>query len=122
MLTEESDLPRRSIGELTPAEWEELRRRAIQRAHRLRSQIAADFLRKFLRALGEGVLVAADSTVAAFGRWHTRRQDRAAIASLHALDDSALRDIGIRRLEIESIVHARGKDTTRARNDEQLAA
>jgi uncharacterized protein YjiS (DUF1127 family) len=48
----------------------------------------------------------------AFGTWRTRR---AAIAQLHALEDRDLRDIGVSRSEIESVVYFGGRDPTRLR-------
>jgi uncharacterized protein YjiS (DUF1127 family) len=46
----------------------------------------------------------------AFRDWRKRR---AAIAELHALNDIELRDMGIGRCEIDSIVHFGGRDPTR---------
>jgi uncharacterized protein YjiS (DUF1127 family) len=122
MLTEESDLSDRNVRSLSPEEWDELRREAIRRAHRARTELFLELLRKFSGALRAGLLMPVQGALAALERWRANRQDRAAIARLHALDDGALRDIGIRRSEIESIVHAHGNDTTRTRSDERLAA
>jgi uncharacterized protein YjiS (DUF1127 family) len=46
----------------------------------------------------------ADMTQAAWNLYWTRRAERAAIAVLGALDDRALKDIGVDRGEIESVV------------------
>ena len=47
----------------------------------------------------------ADMTRHAWTRYWTRRAERAAIAMLYALDDRALKDIGLNRSEIKSVVH-----------------
>jgi uncharacterized protein YjiS (DUF1127 family) len=46
----------------------------------------------------------ADMTRHAWTLYWTRRAERAAIAVLYALDDRALKDIGLDRSEIESVV------------------
>ena len=46
----------------------------------------------------------ADMTRHAWSRYWTRRAERAAIAVLHTLDDRSLKDIGLDRSEIESVV------------------
>jgi uncharacterized protein YjiS (DUF1127 family) len=43
----------------------------------------------------------------AWSRYWTRRAARATVAILHALDDRTLKDIGLDRSEIESVVHGR---------------
>lgn len=50
--------------------------------------------------------------VEAFRAWRSRR---VAVAHLHDLEDRDLRDIGISRSEIESVVHFGGHDPTRLR-------
>jgi uncharacterized protein YjiS (DUF1127 family) len=45
-----------------------------------------------------------------FWRW---RRERDAIAALHALDARMLKDIGISRSEITSVVRGRGRDLSR---------
>lgn len=103
---------------LDPDAYDEMRRMVIGRAHRLRSQYAlALFVGLF--AAGAGV---ARSGRAMLNRVRKARADRQAIARLHLLDDGALKDIGIRRSEIESVVHGHGADETRTRRDRQLAA
>ncbi|HEY1243883.1 MAG TPA: DUF1127 domain-containing protein [Hyphomicrobiaceae bacterium] len=47
-----------------------------------------------------------DLTRRAWSRYWTRRAAQATVAMLHALDDRALKDIGLDRSEIESVVHS----------------
>jgi uncharacterized protein YjiS (DUF1127 family) len=56
----------------------------------------------------------------ALGWWHRRRLQRRLKATariLHALDDRTLKDIGLHRSEIESVVGARGGDRRPQRID-----
>jgi uncharacterized protein YjiS (DUF1127 family) len=52
----------------------------------------------------------ADVTRHAWSRYWTRRAERAAVAVLHTLDDRALKDIGLDRSEIESMVRAQAAE------------
>jgi uncharacterized protein YjiS (DUF1127 family) len=103
---------------LTPDAYEEMRRTAIRRAHRERSRAALAML------VGLFTVIARVGRSARAMLLHMRkaRADRRAVARLHALDDGALKDIGIRRSEIESVVHGQGIDETRMRRDQRLAA
>jgi uncharacterized protein YjiS (DUF1127 family) len=47
----------------------------------------------------------ADMAQHAWSRYWTRRVEHATVGLLHALDDRALRDIGLDRSEIESVVY-----------------
>jgi uncharacterized protein YjiS (DUF1127 family) len=109
-----STLDRRA---LTADAYDEMRRMAIRRAHRLRSQYVRAILVGPFRAMAGMVR----SVRVMLRRAHKARADRRAIARLHSLDDSALKDIGIRRSEIESVVHGDGIDETRTRRDQRLA-
>lgn len=53
-----------------------------------------------------------DGYVTAFRKW---RERKAAIAELHGMEDRQLRDMGIGRSEIESVVYWEGRDPTRLR-------
>jgi uncharacterized protein YjiS (DUF1127 family) len=48
----------------------------------------------------------ADTARHAWSRYWTRRAEHAAVALLQGLDDRALKDIGLDRSEIESVVHS----------------
>jgi uncharacterized protein YjiS (DUF1127 family) len=98
--------------------YAEMRRNAIRRAHRLRSK----YLLATLVGLFTAIAAAARSARAMLRRVRKARSDRQAIARLHSLDDGALKDIGIRRSEIESVVHGHGADETRMRHPARLAA
>ncbi len=103
---------------LDPGEYFEWQRNAMKRAHRLRSGHAL----ASLLGLATAVVNAARCARTMLNRVREARVDRLAIARLHALDDGALKDIGIRRSEIESVVHGHGADETRLRRDQRLAA
>ena len=47
----------------------------------------------------------ADMAQHAWSRYWTRRAEHATVGLLHALDDRALKDIGLDRSEIESVVY-----------------
>ena len=104
---------------LTREEWEKARRRIMRRAEAARAQALRDLAGAVLRLVH--TLVAAVAAVA--GKWwraYLRRRERnAAVRELRALDDRTLKDIGINRSEIESVVDRR--DDTRLR-DATIAA
>jgi uncharacterized protein YjiS (DUF1127 family) len=126
LIDEETDLSALNFQELSPKDWDQLRRCAIARAHRTRSQVIKALAGQLFMAMRGSLATVAKAGVAPLARWYdgmlARHADRSAIARLQSLDDGALRDIGIRRTEIESIVHARGNDDTRSRRDHHLAA
>jgi uncharacterized protein YjiS (DUF1127 family) len=62
-----------------------------------------------LPSLSEGVH-ALGRIWASYRDW---RETRAAISELHSLDDRMLRDMGLRRSEIESVVSGADHDTSR---------
>jgi uncharacterized protein YjiS (DUF1127 family) len=98
---------------LTPEEWDHLKRSAVCSAREHRVQL----LRSLFVAILAPVRSAAVRTVAAAGRhWRayaTWRARRRAIKELGALDDRVLKDIGVHRSEIESVVY--GPDLSRER-------
>jgi uncharacterized protein YjiS (DUF1127 family) len=118
------------FNSLTPDQWQRSRRQIIRRAQAARAQALRDLVGAALRALqaaagGAAALTRAlaKAVAAAAGRWWRayaiRRERNAAVRELRALDDRALKDIGVSRSEIEWVVG--GRDTTRLR-DATIAA
>jgi uncharacterized protein YjiS (DUF1127 family) len=105
---------------LTPEEWGRARQRIIGRAQAARARALRDLAAAVLRPLQ--TLATAVAATAAGTWWRAyalRRERNAAVRELRALDDRALKDIGINRSEIEWVVD--GRDDTRLR-DATIAA
>src|SRR6516225_8213447 len=85
-----------------PEEWDKARARILRRAERARAlrELAAALLRP-LRTTAWAAAAAAGNCWRAYIR---RRERNAAVRELRALDDRALKDIGITRGEIEWVV------------------
>ena len=107
------------FNELTHEQWERRKQQIIRRAEVARTQA----LRGLVGAVLGGLGTAAWAVAATAGKWWRayalRRERNAAVRELHALDDRALKDIGITRGEIEWVVD--GEDATRLR-DATIAA
>ncbi|HEY6995453.1 MAG TPA: DUF1127 domain-containing protein [Xanthobacteraceae bacterium] len=71
---------------------------------------AASGVRGVVRPLGNRAAAAASERWSAYAAWRTRR---AAVRELAALDDRTLKDLGLTRSEIESVVYR--QDATRVR-------
>jgi uncharacterized protein YjiS (DUF1127 family) len=100
---------------LTPEQWAELTRRVTREAHAARAQSLQALYRavfRSLRAAGAAVFgdwpallaVTAGTWWAAHHAWLERTR---AVRALAALDDRALKDMGMHRSEIESVVLGR---------------
>ena len=111
MLEQRTNSPR-----LCPKQWERRRQGMIRRAFEARA--VRDQVRRLgppLRSMAESGRDAANSlvsrTLVIAGRWIKRYADwrnrRQAVRELAALDDRALKDFGIHRSEIESVVDGR---------------
>jgi uncharacterized protein YjiS (DUF1127 family) len=107
------------FNSLTSDQWQRTRQQIIRRAQAARAQALRDLGNAVLR----GLQTAAWGGAAAAGKWwraYAAWRDRmAAVRELRALDDRTLKDIGVNRSEIESVVG--GQDTTRLR-DATMAA
>jgi uncharacterized protein YjiS (DUF1127 family) len=88
-------------GPLTAHQWELLKQCTLSSAHRER---AAAWGRAFawIAHLPRRAVTALGKAWATYVGWRTRRN---AIHELRALDDRMLRDIGLHRSEIESVVY-----------------
>ena len=88
----------RNGGRLTPEQWENIRQGTATRAHAARAKVLRDVfgrIRASVRALA--------------GRWWRAyvawRERSAAIKELAGLDDRTLKDMGLHRSEIESVIY-----------------
>ena len=111
---------------LTPEQLDRLQRCAERAAKEHRTQIlrglcvaaaaslrsAARGGRDIVRALGDHASSAASRRWRAYAAW---RQRRAAVNELAALDDRTLKDLGLHRSEIESVVYRRDAARSPAR-------
>ena len=110
---------------LTPTQRNSVLHQAIRRAHAERDAAIRDLVQGLRLSLGRN---AARATAAArkaagdigcravslWARYRAWRRRRIAAAELHALDDRELKDAGLRRCEIESVLHfGQGGDPTR---------
>jgi uncharacterized protein YjiS (DUF1127 family) len=88
----------RNDGRLTPEQWENIKQGIAARAHAARANM--------LREAFEGIPIAVR---AAAGRWWSAyvnwRERNAAIKELAGLDDRTLKDMGLHRSEIESVIY-----------------
>src|SRR5947209_16051880 len=107
------------VNELAYEQWERRKQQIIRRAEVARAQA----LRGLVGAVLRGLRTAAWAVIATAGKWWRayalRRERRAAVRELHALDDRTLKDLGVNRSEIEWVVW--GQDATRLR-DATIAA
>ena len=85
---------------LTPEQWDRLTRSAVRRAREERAQALRGAFAA-IRALGSRAAAAARRRWRSYATWRERRQ---AIKELGLLDDRMLKDMGLHRSEIESVV------------------
>jgi uncharacterized protein YjiS (DUF1127 family) len=121
----EPDLTEINYHTLTLEQWEQLHRDILLRAQTARGQALRHLFVGVLtvlqaigqagatamRGLAEQVTRLLGNCWHAYATWHERQ---VAVRELHSLDDRSLRDIGISRSEIESVVYSR--DNTRLRD------
>lgn len=104
----------RNGGRLTPEQWENIRQGTATRAHAARAKVLRDVfgrIRASVRTLARGgwktARVLADRLVP--GSWWNAyvawRERSAAIKELAGLDDRTLKDMGLHRSEIESVIY-----------------
>jgi uncharacterized protein YjiS (DUF1127 family) len=89
---------------LVPAEWDARQNEILRQARQARAQALQALL---VRALSR-MRALAGRAARAFATW---RANRRAVRELHALGDRTLKDFGIDRSEIESVVY--GRDASR---------
>jgi len=92
---------------LTPEQWELLERRVVRGAKIARAEAMRRLfggIATSLRALGHRAVAATARGWNAYAAWRERRR---AVAELSGLDDRALKDFGLHRSEIQSVVYGR---------------
>jgi uncharacterized protein YjiS (DUF1127 family) len=94
--------------ELTPAQRDVIVRQVTREAKAARAQA----MREVFQAVGRRIRALAWASAAPWNRYQRRRGERIAAAQLYEMDDYMLKDIGIRRGEIEFAVSGR-EDPTR---------
>jgi uncharacterized protein YjiS (DUF1127 family) len=93
--------------ELTPEQWAELKQRIMREAHAARAQSLRALYRPLLGSLRSAgtawryLSSTAGKWWAAYDAWLERKR---AVRALCALDDRSLKDMGLYRSEIESVV------------------
>jgi uncharacterized protein YjiS (DUF1127 family) len=111
---------------LTPEQWNLLKRSAVRRARESRAQMVRSLFGALLtsirtaarsgRALGSRAVAAARRSWRSYATWRERRR---AVKELGGLEDRMLKDMGLHRSEIESVIY--GSDASR-RPDAAVAA
>jgi uncharacterized protein YjiS (DUF1127 family) len=99
---------------LTPEQWDALKRSAVRHAKENRARLLRGMFGAILtsvqrvaqggRALGSRAASAARRRWRSYVIWRERRH---AVKELGGLDDRVLKDIGLHRSEIESVIYAR---------------
>ncbi len=101
------------------------RERIVRQANTERAAFISALVGRMFKSLAKRFAASIAGTAAKLTRWRAdyavMRTNRAAVTRLMALDDGMLRDIGVRRSEIESIVHLRGRDETRRQRERRAA-
>jgi len=98
---------------LMPQQQEAYRYLAIRRAEAARIEVIRDAFKELSSGLRAVAAVCAGMVRAGWTAYRTWRLRRIAEAELRGLDDRMLRDLGISRSEITSLVRDDNHDTTR---------
>src|SRR5712691_7288550 len=110
---DEIDLVVSDGRKLTPEQWDRLKQHVLRQAQVARAQALRD-VADGIRATGLELAAGARDIVRSWWKAYAlRRERRAAIRALSALDDRSLRDIGLGRSEIESVVYDPERVTAR---------
>ena len=115
----EFDFSKVDYQALSPAERTAVVQEVVRQAHVDRAREIAVVARAAWRGISRAALIlgraAPAAAIAAWRRHRDRRARRLAAAQLYAMDDRALRDIGLRRGEIEFSVSGALDPTRRPR-------
>jgi uncharacterized protein YjiS (DUF1127 family) len=96
---------------LTPEQLDHLKRSAERSAKQARAQALRGLFVGIATALQAAAIYGRDMVRNRWSAYATWRQRREAIRELRALDDRSLKDLGLHRSEIESVVY--GRDSSR---------
>jgi uncharacterized protein YjiS (DUF1127 family) len=89
---------------LTPEQWDLVRRTTARRAHEERARALRGVLVAILMTARAGVAATAAAARRRWRAYSSWRERRAAIKELGGLDDRMLKDMGLHRSEIETVV------------------
>lgn len=110
---------------MSPEQKIAFRERIVRHAHWERSELIRSMTAQMFAALGRAAAAGISALARRLGQWRAdyakRLANREAVARLMELDETTLRDIGVRRSEIESIVRYREGDVTRRQRDRHAA-
>jgi uncharacterized protein YjiS (DUF1127 family) len=96
---------------LVPAEWDFRRQEIVRQARRARAQALRDFLVHGTSRVWTLAVRTGRAVVRWLSVYATWRANRRAVLELQGLPDRTLKDVGIHRSEIESVIY--GRDSSR---------
>ena len=93
---------------LTPKQMDRLQREFVREGKQARAQAVRSMLGALVRSLRSAGNAGYDAIRRGWGAYTVWCERRAAVKELGALDDRTLKDLGLHRSEIESVIYGRG--------------
>jgi uncharacterized protein YjiS (DUF1127 family) len=104
---------------LTPEQWGHLKQHVTREAQRDRAQILRRMIENITASLRAVAGTIGNLAVKCWRGYASWRKRRAAVRELASLDDRTLKDLGLHRSEIESVVYGRDSEQV---NEGNIAA